>query len=73
MSLREKRLEFLAGQFDLPVFICMWVWAVARFITSGGQPDALLAPHGNHLHTSTDFLHDMCNMNIITNDLEVFI
>ena len=33
----------LAGRYDLPVFIGMWVWATARLIAYGEQPDALLA------------------------------
>ena len=43
MSLKENRIGFLAGHYDLPVFIYIWVWATVRFVASGGQPDALLA------------------------------
>ena len=43
MSLTENCIKPLAGRYDLPVFIGVWVWATTRFIASGGQPDALLA------------------------------
>ena len=43
MSLAENSIKQLADRFDLPVFIFWWVWATARIIASGGQPDALLA------------------------------
>ena len=43
ISVREKRKEFLADRYGLPDFICMWDWANARIVASGGQPDSLLA------------------------------
>ena len=43
MYFTEKSHRELAGQYDLPVFTYLWVWAAARIIASGGQPDALLA------------------------------
>lgn len=43
--LSGEKHKKLAGHFDLPVFVSLWVWAAARSITSGGQPDALLATH----------------------------
>ncbi len=45
MSLSEKNIQQLAGRFDLPVAVSLWVWATARLTASGGQPDALLATH----------------------------